>query len=118
MQALKTIEVACPLCGAQPGHPCINIIRPSAPLVPWTHFSRQDAARDTNLPDGITSFHPIHRGERRWNGVVWQNFMVDEYNTRLSIIERLHRAGHYSQHEIDALYQLATKWDRMEAERA
>lgn len=118
MQALKPIEVACPLCEAEAGHHCRNILRRGNPEVVWNHYPREDAARDTNLPDGITSFHPIAYGVRRWNGVVWQRYMVEEYNRRLSIIERLHRAGHYSQHEIEALYQLSTKWDRMEDERA
>ena len=118
MQALKTIEVACPLCEAEAGHHCRNILRRGNPEVVWNHYPREDAARDTNLPDGITSFHPIAYGVRRWNGVVWQRYMVEEYNKRLSIIERLHRADKDQRHvqaEIDALYQLANRYDLAQA---
>ena len=48
MEALKPIEVACPLCEAEAGHHCRNILRRGNPEVVWNHYPREDAARDTN----------------------------------------------------------------------
>jgi len=64
------------------------------------------------MPAGITSFEPLHYGERRWNGAIWPSAHVDRYNVELSRIASRHRAGMDVQHLINGLYNLAAGFDQ------
>ena len=48
----------------------------------------------TSLPIGLTGLDPIPYGYRRFNGRVWLDVHVDEYNARLADIGALHAAGY------------------------
>lgn len=63
------------------------------------------------LPAGITGFTPMPYGYRRWNGAIWADCQVDQYNAELARIESRHRDGYDVQHLINGLYNLANGFD-------
>ena len=53
-----------------------------------------------SLPIGLT---PIPYGYRRWNGRVWLDVHVDEYNARLADIGARHAAGYDTSVQVEEL---------------
>ena len=65
------------------------------------------------LPAGITSLDPIPYGYRRFNGRVWPDVHVDEYNTRLADIGALHAAGYDTRAQVEELYRRSFMFDHV-----
>jgi hypothetical protein len=70
------------------------------------------------LPPGLTGLHPAPYNERRWNGAVWANSHVDQYNRELERIATRHRSGMDVQRLVDGLYNLARAFDIVGREKA
>lgn len=65
----------------------------------------------TTLPAGITGFDPMPYGYRRWNGAVWADSQVDQYNRELARIQSRHEAGMPTDTLVNGLYNLANGFD-------
>lgn len=65
----------------------------------------------TTMPPGLTSFERMPYKYRRWNGAVWPNVWVDQYNTELARIESRHRAGYDTEALVNGIYHLAQQFD-------
>ena len=65
----------------------------------------------TTLPAGLTSLEPIPYGYRRWNGRVWHDVHIDEYNSRLADIGALHAAGYDTSAQVEELYRRSFMFD-------
>lgn len=63
------------------------------------------------LPHGLTSLEPMLYGQRRWNGAIWPDTMVDRYNHELARIASRHASGMDVQHLVNGLYNLAQQFD-------
>ncbi|MGP5014514.1 hypothetical protein ACTXJX_11905 [Glutamicibacter ardleyensis] len=68
-------------------------------------------AQAETLPAGITGFERVPYGEKRWNGVIWTDSLVDTYNHELTRIQQRHEAGMDVQHLVNGLYNLAHAFD-------
>ena len=67
----------------------------------------------TSLPIGLTGLDPIPYGYRRWNGCVWPNVHIDEYNARLANIGVFHAAGYDTSVQVEELYRLSFMFDHV-----
>ena len=67
----------------------------------------------TSLPIGLTGLDPIPYGYRRFNGRVWLDVHVDEYNARLADIGALHAAGYDTSVQVEELYRLGFMFDHV-----
>ena len=65
----------------------------------------------TSLPIGLTGLDPIPYGYRRWNGHVWPDVHIDEYNARLADIGALHAAGYDTSVQVEELYRRSFMFD-------
>ena len=63
------------------------------------------------LPAGLTSLEPIPYGYLRWNGRIWSNLQIDEYNSRLADIGALHAAGYDTRAQVEELYRRSFMFD-------
>lgn len=66
---------------------------------------------EKTLPNGITSFDPMPYGYRRWNGTVWADSQVDQYNRELARIQSRHNAEMQTEALVNGLYNLARGFD-------
>ena len=65
----------------------------------------------TSLPIGLTGLDPIPYGYRRWNGRVWPDVHIDEYNARLADIGARHAAGYDTSVQVEELYRRSFMFD-------
>lgn len=72
----------------------------------------------TDFPDGITSWDRMPYPYRRWNGAVWCQSWVDDYNKQLDRIQWAHEGGLSSvDEEVEALYRMSTNFDLLEKQQ-
>ena len=67
----------------------------------------------TALPIGLTGLDHIPYGYRRWNGRIWSNLQIDEYNQRLDDIGALHAAGYDTSVQVEELYRRSFMFDHL-----
>ena len=67
----------------------------------------------TNIA-GLTSTEHMPYGYRRWNGVVWAERQIDEYNRHLDRIQVRAQAGYDVTALVDGLYNLANSFDNLD----
>ena len=65
----------------------------------------------TPLPAGLTSLEPIPYGYVRWDGRVWPDVHIDEYNARLADIGALHADGYDTSSQVEELYRRSFMFD-------
>lgn len=70
------------------------------------------------FPPGICSWENMPYGFRRWNGTVWCNAWVDDYNQQLDqILRRFEDSWHVDDH-IEIWYRTLTRYDLLAKELA
>jgi len=70
-----------------------------------------------DFPAGITGWDHMPYPSRRWNGTVWPEPWVDDYNKQLDRIRWAHEGNLAStQDEVEAFYRTNTTYDLLEKE--
>ena len=64
-------------------------------------------------PSGLTGTDLMPYDYRRWNGTVWPDALVDQYNAELRRIKARHEAGMNTDHLVNGLYNLAHIFDHV-----
>ena len=68
----------------------------------------------TTSTAGLTSTEHMPYGYRRWNGVVWADCQINEYNHQLDRIQVRAQAGYDVTALVDGLYNLADSFDNLD----